>query len=233
MRRTRAALPPLTPFRLRPKMTYFYAVGYYVVRTVAECLFHLRIIHQEKAFVEGPVIFAMNHLSNVDPPLVGLVTNREVFWLAKRDLMAVPVLGYVLRKINVIPVSLDKPDMSGLKNIISLLKEGRAVVIFPEGQRAFDGRLQAALPGLGLAIAKTGAPVVPLRIFGADDVMRRGSSRINLHPITIVVGDKMHIDADAIPGKPREVYQAISDRIMEAIAAIELPPEEEARLASC
>lgn len=213
-------------------MTFTYAIGYYVVRTVAELLFGLRIVHREKAFIEGPVIYAMNHQSNIDPPLIGLVSHREMHWLAKRDLFKKGLVEAILTRINVIPVSLDKPDMSGLKNIISLLKEGKAVAIFPEGQRAFDGQLQAALPGLGMAIAKTGAPVVPLRIWGADGVMRRGTKRINLKPITIVVGDPLHINAAAMPGKPREVYQAISDRIMEAISEIQLPPEEEARLKS-
>jgi 1-acyl-sn-glycerol-3-phosphate acyltransferase len=212
-------------------MTFCYAIGYCVVKTAANLLFGLRIINREKAQVQGPVIFAMNHQSNVDPPLIGLATDREVHWLAKRSLLEIPVLGPILKQINVIPVSLDKPDMSGLKSIISLLKQGEAVAIFPEGQRAFDGRLQAALPGLGMAILKTGAPVVPMRIFGADAVMRRGTKRINLRPITIVVGDALHIRAEDFPGKPREVYQAVSDRIMEAIAALELPPEEEARLA--
>jgi 1-acyl-sn-glycerol-3-phosphate acyltransferase len=210
-------------------MTFCYAIGYVVVKTAATFLFSLRVLNRDKAQIKGPVIYAMNHQSNVDPPLIGLVADRVIHWLGKRDLIKPGFVGWLMKEINVIPVSLDKPDMSGLKNIISLLKEGRAVAIFPEGQRAWDGQLQAALPGLGLVIAKTGAPVVPLRIWGADAVMRRGTKKINFKPITIAVGEPLHIDAASIPGKPREAYQAIADRVMEAIAAIELPPEEARR----
>lgn len=233
MRLLHSAFPGFFPTfpRIDQTMTFAYAIGYFIVNSAAKLIFGLRIINKEKARYDGPVIFAMNHQSNIDPPLIGLCTHREVHWLAKRSLVELPVVGPLLKQINIIPVSLDKPDMSGLKNIINLLRQGEAVAIFPEGQRSYDGRLLASMPGIGLAIAKTNAPVIPCRIFGADEVMRRGTKRINIRPITIVVGDPIFFGAQDIPGKPREVYQAISDRIMEAIAAIQLPPEEEARLA--
>jgi 1-acyl-sn-glycerol-3-phosphate acyltransferase len=78
--------------------------------------------------------------------------------------------------LNVIPVNQEGIDRSALKALIRVLKAGNAALVFPEGARTLDGKLQPAEPGLGLVIAKTLAPVVPMRIFGAHDALPRGEA---------------------------------------------------------
>lgn len=95
-----------------------------------------------------------------------------------------------------------------------------------EGSRTLDGNLLPAQPGLGLVIAKTLAPVVPMRIFGAHEAMPRGGKQVRLRKIQIVVGEPMTFgEADLEGGHGRELYQRLSDRVMERIAAIQLPPK--------
>src|SRR4030095_6826453 len=101
------------------------------------------------------------------------------------------VLGCVLPKVNVIAVSQEGVDRSAIKGLIRVLQAGNGVLVFPEGSRTLDGNLQPAEPGLGLVIAKTLAPVVPMRIFGAREALPRGGGRLRLVPITIVVGGPM------------------------------------------
>src|SRR5213595_4054123 len=136
----------------------------------------------------GPVILAANHQSFADPPLVGSVSDRAVYFLARRSLLKGWFMGWILPKLNVIPVDSETGrDRTALKALIRILRAGQGTVVFPEGQRTSDGKLQTAQPGLGLVIAKTLAPVVPMRIFGAHEAWPRGSNRIRLHRITIVV----------------------------------------------
>ncbi len=116
--------------------------------------------------------------------------------------------------------------MSALKAVIKLVRAGHSTVIFPEGSRTLDGNLQPAQPGLGLVIAKTLAPVVPMRIFGAHEAFPRGGGKLRLHPITLVVGEPMRFTEADLEGGGRDLYQRLSERVMERIAAIRLEGEE-------
>src|SRR5581483_9451133 len=154
---------------LTRQMNFYYRLGYHLSRLVGRLFFHFRIVHRERMLQSGPVIIAMNHQSYLDPPLAGTACDRAIYFLARRTLLGVPVLGWLLPKLNVIPVNQDGIDRSALKALIRVLKAGNAALIFPEGSRTEHGSLQPAEPGLGLIIAKTLAPVVPMRIFGAHE----------------------------------------------------------------
>jgi 1-acyl-sn-glycerol-3-phosphate acyltransferase len=113
-------------------------------------------------------------------------------------------------------------DRSALKAIIRLLKAQEGVLIFPEGSRTLDGDLLPALPGLGLIIAKTLAPVVPMRIFGSHEALPRGEGKLRLVPITVVVGEPIYFTAADVAGPGKDAYARLSQRVMEAIAALQL-----------
>jgi 1-acyl-sn-glycerol-3-phosphate acyltransferase len=95
-------------------------------------------------------------------------------------------------------------------------------LVFPEGSRTLDGNLQPPQPGIGFLIAKTLAPVVPMRIFGAHRALPRGGGKLRFCPITIVVGEPMRFTAADVAGNGRKVYPALSERVMDAIAALKL-----------
>lgn len=170
----------------------------------------------------GPVILAMNHQSYLDPPLAGITCDRAIYFLARRTLLDVPLLGWLLPKLNVIPVSQENIDRSALKTLIRVLKAGNAALVFPEGSRTVDGGLQAAEPGLGLVIAKTLAPVVPMRIFGAHEALPRGGDGLHFVPITIVIGEPIVFTVADLNSPTKELYKCLSQRVMDAIAALHL-----------
>jgi 1-acyl-sn-glycerol-3-phosphate acyltransferase len=170
----------------------------------------------------GPVILAMNHQSYLDPPLAGITCDRPIYFLARRTLAEVPLLGWLLPKLNVIPVNQEGIDRSALKTLIRVLKSGNATLVFPEGSRTLDGNLQAAQPGLGLVIAKTLAPVVPMRIFGAHRAMPRGGGGLHFVPITIVVGEPIFFTPIELESPAKNRYEQISQRVMDAIAALRM-----------
>jgi 1-acyl-sn-glycerol-3-phosphate acyltransferase len=200
----------------------YYWVGYHFSRLLARIFFRFRIIHRERMIQSGPVIVAMNHQSYFDPPLAGNACDRAIYFLARRSLLNVPVLRWLLPKLNVIPVNQEGIDRSALKALIQVIKAGNGALVFPEGSRTLDGNLQPGLPGIGLVIAKTLAPVVPMRIFGAHEALPRGGGRMRFHPITVVVGEPIHFTASDLQDRGKDVYAQLSQRVMDAIAALRM-----------
>lgn len=203
-------------------MNFYYWLGYHLSRLVGRLLFRLHIVHRERMLQSGPVILAINHQSYLDPPLAGTTCDRAIYFLARRTLLDVPLLGWLLPKLNVIPVNQEGIDRSALKALIRVLKAGNAALIFPEGSRTVDGSLQPAEPGLGLIIAKTLAPVVPMRIFGAREALPRGGGGLHFVPITIVIGEPIFFTADDLNPPGKDLYKLLSQRVMDAIGALRL-----------
>src|SRR6266487_2142078 len=203
-------------------MNFYYWLGYHLSRLVGRLFFRLRVVHRERMLQDGPVILAMNHQSYLDPPLAGITCDRAVYFLARRTLLDVPLLGRLLPKLNVIPVNQEGIDRSALKALIRVLKSGNAALVFPEGARTLDGNLQPAQPGMGLVIAKTLAPVVPMRIFGAHQALPRGGGGLHLVPITVVVGEPIFFTEADLQSSRKDLYGRLSQRVMDAIAALHL-----------
>ncbi len=203
-------------------MNFYYWVGYHLSRLAGRFLFRFRVVHRERMIQSGPVILAMNHQSYLDPPLAGITCDRPIYFLARRTLLNIPLLGGVLPKVNVIPVNQEGVDRTAIKALIRVLEAGNGVLIFPEGSRTMDGDLQPAEPGLGLVIARTLAPVVPMRIFGAREALPRGGGRLRLVPITIVIGEPIFFSAADLEPRGKNLYAGLSARVMKAIAALRL-----------
>ena len=203
-------------------MNLWYETGYHLCKFLGSIFFSFKVLHGERMIEEGPAILAANHQSFLDPPLAGLASRRQLHILARRSLLDWPVLGKLMQKVNVIPVNRGGADMTALKALIRVLNNGGATLMFPEGTRSRNGQLQRGQPGIGLVIAKTRAPVVPLRIFGAYEALPPGEKSFRASPVTVVVGEPLYFtDADFEGAQGNELYQRLSDQVMAAIAAIE------------
>jgi 1-acyl-sn-glycerol-3-phosphate acyltransferase len=209
-------------------MGLVYQTAYYLTRAVAHCCFDYRVINREAIPPSGGLILAMNHQSFLDPPLAGIACDREIYYFARKSLMDIPLLGRILPRLNVIPYDQEGADMSALKSVIRVVRAGEAAVVFPEGTRSSDAELQPAQSGLGLIVAKTMAPVVPMRIFGAYDAFPRGASKIHMAPVTIVVGDVLRFSGADFEGDAKAAYKRVSNAVMERIAALRCPPRRTA-----
>src|SRR4051812_42285633 len=108
-----------------------YSIGWVVSRTVAKLCFSFKPIHAERIPKSGRMILAMNHQSYLDPPLAGLCSVRPIYFLASKTLLKWPILGPLFPKLNVVPVDQDRADMSALKTIIKIIKQGEGTIIFP------------------------------------------------------------------------------------------------------
>lgn len=202
-------------------MKTIYWLCYTLFKKAAIAFFSYRVIGKDKLVTDGPVLIASNHESYLDPPLVGVAYDKAVYYLARKTLF-VGLGAWLYPRLNSIPVDQDRPDMTSLKTIIKLLRQGNQVVVFPEGARTLDGNLQPAEAGTGLIVAKSKAVVQPIRIFGARDALPRGSGKMKFCPMTIVIGDPITFSAEELKAKGRDDYQKISNRIMEEIGKLSL-----------
>lgn len=175
---------------------------------------------------EGGFLVASNHASFIDPPLIGCVIPREMFFFARKTLLDNAVFQRVFPFCNVIPVDRGgSGDFGAFKKVFSVLRDGHALVLFPEGTRSKDGRLGKAQGGAGLIACKTRVPVVPVRVFGTSDVLPRGSAIPGRAELAVVFGKPMY-PAEFDPGKhDADRFRTASKRFMERIAALERPRE--------
>jgi len=203
---------------MQQRMTFWYLLGYSLSKAIAKTFFNYRVIGAENMIEEGPCIIAANHCSNLDPPLVGIACKRAIHYLGKKSLLDVPILGPIFPQLNVIPVDQKNADRSALIGAIRVVKNGGAVLIFPEGSRSPDGNLQPAQPGIGMIAAKTGAPVAPVLIRGSFEALRRGKLFPRPMQITITIGRCFAFSSTQRPvDRP---YQEISERIIIALASL-------------
>jgi 1-acyl-sn-glycerol-3-phosphate acyltransferase len=198
-------------------MHFAYRLGHVLFRALARGFFDFRVIGGDKLPIEGPALIASNHVSFLDPPFVGQVFDEALYFFARKTLFDHPVVGATLRAWQTIPIDQDKPDASSLKATIRLLRSGKKVLIFPEGTRSPDGELQKAEAGVGLFIAKSAAPVLPVRIFGTYEAFPRGAKFPRPVQITLVVGDLYQPDIKGLGIQGRDLYQALADDVMARI----------------
>jgi 1-acyl-sn-glycerol-3-phosphate acyltransferase len=203
---------------MQQRMTFWYLLGYSLSKAIAKTFFNYRVIGAENMIEEGPCIIAANHCSNLDPPLVGIACKRAIHYLAKKSLLEWPVLGPIFPELNVIPVDQKNADRSALMGAIRVARNGGAVLIFPEGTRSPDGNIQPAQPGIGMIVAKTRAPVVPLKIVGSFKALPRDKPIPRLVPIEVRIGQRLGFSETELGN--RKNYADCSKRILTAISEL-------------
>ena len=208
-------------------MNPVYFLGWIGFRAVFKFYFRWRVFNPERVPLTGPVILASNHASFLDPPLVGAGLRRAIHYLARENLFRFPVMGWVLHQWQVVPVDREGGGAKGLKAILDRLLAGGAIIMFPEGTRSRDGKLQPARAGIGLAIIKSNAPVVPVRTFGTFEAYSRHMGLPLPRPVAVKYGQPMsfgHLRAEArtcSKERLKQIYQEAAHEIMAAIAKLE------------
>ncbi len=194
-----------------------YALCWVVVRTIALMCFRYRVIGTVPK--RGGLLIAANHASYFDIPLLGCGVRRRAWYLGRSDLFVRGLKG-ILRWLGWIPLRLGRLDRKAFDQAIDLIKQGKVVVIFPEGGRTQDGKLREAKPGLGMIVAQTGCPVVPAYLKGTYQVLPTGSKKLRFHPVTVSFGEPLIFAPPHQEGETKRFYQHVSRTVMERIAAL-------------
>ncbi|MCQ9208896.1 MAG: 1-acyl-sn-glycerol-3-phosphate acyltransferase, partial [Omnitrophica bacterium] len=165
---------------------------YLIVRAIAiilfKFLFRLQVNGLENIPGKGAFILAVNHTSYLDPPVLAAACPRIVSFLAKEELFENKLFAAFITGLNAFPLKSQSGDMKSLRWAIGILKRGKALIIFPEGRRTPDGKLDKPLSGVGLLAAKAVVPVIPAFIQGANKALPIESKFIRLEQIRVYFG---------------------------------------------
>lgn len=215
-------------------MNPVYYCGWLFFRTLFRVVFCCRAFNANRVPPSGSVIIASNHASYFDPPLVGSCLDRGINYLARDSLFRFPVLGWLLRKWDSVPVDRDGGGAAGLRAIFDRLQAGGTIILFPEGTRTHDGNFLPARSGLGLVVIKSTAPVVPVRVFGTFEAYGRHMKFPKPHRIMVKFGEPMNFAALRTEAKQctkarlKVIYQQVADEIMGEIGKLQ-PCEDKAQ----
>lgn len=157
----------------------FYSILRSLVRIILRVAFRFSVSGVENIPATGGVIIAPNHISNLDPPVIGcaLPDNRRIRFMAKIELFQNAAVRWVVTALGAFPVRRGMADRTAIRTAIAFLEQGGTVGIFPEGTRSKTGVIGRAEPGLGMIAVKAGVPVVPVAVTGTNKLFRDGHIR--------------------------------------------------------
>jgi 1-acyl-sn-glycerol-3-phosphate acyltransferase len=187
-----------------------YGVAKVTVLIVGRMFWRLRAYGTGRVPAAGGLVIACNHISNLDPPLLGASCPRPIRYMAKRELFEIPVLGPLIRALGAFPVDRQGSATAAIKRSVEVIRGGDCVGIFPEGGRNVHGDKEARI-GVALVASLAGAPVVPAFVHNSGRAARFAQ-------IKVVFGEPMHLP----PGRKatREDLAKFTEDVMDAIRAL-------------
>lgn len=189
---------PSPGVRARAVRFVFYAVIVRLVRLGLTLVFRTRVFGTTHVPQTGPVLLVANHQSNLDPPAISSsYTRRQLWFVAKEELFRKRFGAWVIGSLNSIPLKLGESDSRAIKEVVRRLRQGEAVLIFPEGSRTTDGRVHAFKRGILVLVKRARCPVVPVAIEGPFDIWPK-SGRMRLFSARIAVRFGEPIEADEL-----------------------------------
>jgi 1-acyl-sn-glycerol-3-phosphate acyltransferase len=203
-------------------LTYRICAG--IVRAFAKVLFRPTVVGAKNIPPEGPVLIAPIHRSNVDFAFTLFISKRKVFFMAKDSLFRVPLLGPLITHLGAFPIHRGTADRESMTLSEEVLRQGHALVLFPEGTRK-EGRSVAPLhDGAMFVASRTNATIIPVGIGGSDKAMPLGAKLPRPAKIRIVVGKAINpptsqgrVARSAITAKSEELRAALEAVYLESL----------------
>ncbi len=182
----------------------------FAIRQLFRIAGHYKIVHPERMQSIRGSLLASNHLSNLDPPILGSLIPFEIFYLGKAELFKNKIFGAILRHINVISVKRGVLDMKAIKQVQGALTDGYSVLVFPEGTR----RGKVIKPGVGLFAMSVKKPIVPIYLENTDEV---GACMLFKKRMKMVIGEPIPVEYFSDWEENKASYQKLADYIFEKI----------------
>ena len=173
----------------------------------------LKVTGQEHVPRQGGFIVASNHVSFLDPPVVGVACPRPIGFMARETLFAHPLLGVFLHGVHCIPLRRGEADVGAIREAIVRLRRGEGVAIFPEGTRQLSGHLGRARRGVGLLAAHARVPVVPALVTGTFEALPPEAKKLGKAKIRVAFGPSISYTTNSVSASD---HQQFADQVTEA-----------------
>jgi cytidylate kinase len=201
-------------------MPFCYSLVIFLVLSFLKIFYRLKVFGVEN-FISGPAIIAANHASFLDPPVVAVSCPEEIHFLAKESLFEHRFFGSLIRKLNSHPLTGKPGDIKVFRLIGQLLKEGKKVLLFPEGNRTETGHLGEILPGIAFLVQMNHVPIIPVYVYGTFSAWKRGRPLPKpFGKIRCVFGSPIHVEEFSYLSK-KEMYAAVSKQMKESFFHME------------
>ena len=187
-----------------------YKVSTSIAYSILKIFFNLKIEGDDVFPKEGPFILAANHASFMDPPVVASCCRRRVVFIATAELFDNKILGAYMKRVGVIPLKKETPDIGALKAALEVLKT-RPLLIFPQGERTTD--LDEVKSGIGFLCKKSGVPVVVARVYGTDQVLPRGANFLRKGKIRVIFSKLDNLTEE-------DTYENITAKVRDKIKSL-------------
>jgi 1-acyl-sn-glycerol-3-phosphate acyltransferase len=181
---------------------------------IFKLLFRIQAVGRENIPRKGGFIIASNHLSYLDPVAVGISCPRALNYMARHDLFTNRWFSWLLYGAHAFPVKRNSADLTALKEAIHRVRQGKGLLVFPEGTRQDKGASPVQpQAGVGFLAEKLGVPVVPAFVKGTEKAFPKGAKGVTPGKVIVYFGKQIHIER----GMP---YQEVADLIMAGIRGL-------------
>lgn len=194
---------------------------YFIVRNFLKLFFKIimgfKVYGIENVPNKGGFILAGNHVSHLDPPALASASPMVLHFMARHTLFNNWAFGWLIHSCNSFPVKSGEADPGALKEAVRRLKNGKILLIFPEGTRSQSGEIQAAQPGIGYLSLMAGVPILPAYVKGTDEAMPKGARSIKRVRISVYFGNMVEPQKLGLSSDRRQACQQLANYVVEEI----------------
>ncbi|MCB1109831.1 MAG: 1-acyl-sn-glycerol-3-phosphate acyltransferase [Chlamydiia bacterium] len=193
----------------------------FVIFTV-KCFFKICYRHKVyglEHYVQGSALIAANHVSFFDPPAIAISCPGEIHFLARQTLFK-SYFGKLITALNSHPVKKEATNLRVMKDICEMLKEGKKVLMFPEGTRSKDNVLQEIKPGMGLILSKSESAILPTYVHGTFEIWNRSRKFPKLWGKTAVVFGSPILWMDYADMERKEAQELIAQNLTQSLQGL-------------
>ncbi|MBC8387872.1 MAG: 1-acyl-sn-glycerol-3-phosphate acyltransferase [Actinobacteria bacterium] len=192
----------------------------FILRVIFNLLYRVEKIDLHKVPRNGKFIICSNHISYLDPVVIGAYIPRCVYFMAKKELYNNKFLSSLVTFLNAFPVERQAFNRKAFSISFEVLKDGNVLGLFPEGTRSTDGVLRGGKKGTGFIAAASNTPILPVAISGTNKIIQKPYRRIFFPRVKLIVGDIIDIKDILKEHSKKEAISIIVDRTMKELGKI-------------
>jgi 1-acyl-sn-glycerol-3-phosphate acyltransferase len=192
-------------------MIYFLGRSFFWIMSLL--FYPIKTIGRENLPTSEAFIIASNHVSNLDPFVIGLASGRKLSYVAKEELFRNKIQGFILSQWGAFPVKRESSDFRAMRETLRRLKAGSSIVLFPEGTRAQQGVDRPIQEGVGFIAAKSAVVVIPTYVKDTDLSLPIHAKIPKHHPVSVVFGCPIRFTE-------QDSYESFASSVMQNVYAL-------------